>query len=238
MHMSMLQVENIDVSYGEVQALWDVSFQVNQGEVVTLIGSNGAGKTTTLKTISGLLRPRRGSLRLDGERLDMLPPHEIVDRGIAHIPEGRRLWPGLSVMETLELGAYISRSHTDKQSTLEWIFALFPRLAERKQQSAETLSGGEQQMLAIARGLLSQPKLLMLDEPSLGLAPVLVEQLFEVIGEINKRGVTILLVEQNVVHALALANRAYVLETGRVVKSGPAADLLNDPQVMQAYLGM
>lgn len=234
----MLRVENINVFYGEVQALWDVSFEVNQGEIVTLVGSNGAGKTTSLKTISGLLTPRGGSIQFEGARLDQVAAHRVVDLGIAHIPEGRRLWTGLNVMETLELGAYIQRAKSEKKATLEWVFQMFPRLAERKAQSAETLSGGEQQMLAIARGLLSKPKLLMLDEPSLGLAPVLVEQVFEVIQEINKRGVTILLVEQNVNHALAIANRAYVLETGRVIKSGKSDELLNDAQVKNAYLGL
>jgi len=234
----MLRVENINVFYGEVQALWDVSFEVNQGEIVTLVGSNGAGKTTSLKTISGLLTPRGGAIQFEGVRLDQVAAHRVVDLGIAHIPEGRRLWTGLNVMETLDLGAYIQRAKSEKQATLNWVFEMFPRLAERKAQSAETLSGGEQQMLAIARGLLSKPKLLMLDEPSLGLAPVLVEQVFEVIQEINKRGVTILLVEQNVNHALAIANRGYVLETGRVIKSGKSDELLNDPQVKNAYLGL
>lgn len=234
----MLRVDSINVFYGEVQALWDVSLEVNQGEIVTLVGSNGAGKTTSIKAISGLLALRSGAIQFEGTRLDRIEAHRIVDLGIAHIPEGRRLWAGLSVMETLELGAYIQRAKSEKQSTLDWVFAMFPRLAERKSQSAETLSGGEQQMLAIARGLLSKPKLLMLDEPSLGLAPVLVEQVFEVIQEINQRGVTILLVEQNVNHALAIANRGYVLETGRVIKSGNSVELLSDPQVKNAYLGL
>ena len=234
----MLRVESINVFYGEVQALWDVSFEVNAGEIVTLVGSNGAGKTTSLKSISGLLTPRGGAIQFDGARLDTVAAHRVVDLGIAHIPEGRRLWTGLSVMETLDLGAYIQRAKSEKKETIDWVFTLFPRLAERKSQSAETLSGGEQQMLAIARGLLSKPKLLMLDEPSLGLAPVLVEQVFEVIQEINQRGVTILLVEQNVNHALAIANRGYVLETGRVIKSGKSDELLNDPQVKNAYLGL
>ncbi len=234
----MLRVNSINVFYGQVQALWDVSFEVNEGEIVTLVGSNGAGKTTTLKTISGLLPSRGGSIQFNGSRLDQIPAHQIVELGIAHIPEGRRLWAGLSVMETLELGAYIRRAKKGKKESIDWVFTLFPRLAERKSQSAETLSGGEQQMLAIARGLLSEPKLLMLDEPSLGLAPILVEQLFEVIQEINKRGVTILLVEQNVQHAVSIANRAYVLETGRVIKSGKSEELLNDPEVKNAYLGL
>ncbi len=234
----MLHVDSINVFYGEVQALWNVSFRVNEGEIVTLVGSNGAGKTTTLKTISGLLPARGGSILFEGSRLDQTPAHQIVELGIAHIPEGRRLWAGLNVMETLELGAYTQRAKQGKQESIDWVFSLFPRLAERKSQSAETLSGGEQQMLAIARGLLSKPKLLMLDEPSLGLAPILVEQLFEVIQEINQRGVTILLVEQNVQHAVSVANRAYILETGRVIKEGKSEELLNDPQVKNAYLGL
>ncbi len=234
----MLKVEGIDVFYSEVQALWDVSFEVGAGEIVTLVGSNGAGKTTTLKTISGLLTPRRGAITFNNARLDSVPAHRVVELGIAHIPEGRRLWPGLSVLETLELGAYATRARSEKKHTLEWVLSIFPRLGERMSQAAQTLSGGEQQMLAIARGLLSRPDLLMLDEPSLGLAPLLVEQVFQVIQEINQRGVTILLVEQNVHHALAIAKHAYILETGRVVKAGRGQDLLNDQQVKSAYLGL
>ncbi len=234
----MLRIEAINVFYSQVQALWDVSFQVNEGEIVTLVGSNGAGKTTTLKTISGLLRPRAGAIHFDGARLDQIPAHQVVELGIAHVPEGRRLWAGLSVEETLDLGAYPQRARADKKDTLDYIFALFPRLAERKHQAADTLSGGEQQMLAIARGLLSRPKLLMLDEPSLGLAPVLVEAVFEIVQRVNTEGVTVLLVEQNVHHALAIANRAYVLETGRVVKAGLSQALLDDAEVKSAYLGL
>ncbi len=234
----MLRVDNLSVYYGEVPALWDVSFEVPDGQIVTLVGSNGAGKTTCLKTISGVLAPRAGSIDLDGTRIDRMPAHRVVELGVGHVPEGRRLWTGLTVRDTLELGAYLRRTQADKAQTLAWIFELFPRLADRLHQSAETLSGGEQQMLAIARGLLTQPRLLMLDEPSLGLAPVLVEQVFEAIRQINQRGVTILLVEQNVYHALAIAHRGYVLETGRVVKSGASQDLLNDPQVKTAYLGL
>ena len=234
----MLRVEGIDVFYGEVQALWGVSFEVAEGEIVTLVGSNGAGKTTTLKTISGLLTPRAGAIYFNDTRLDAVPAYGVVELGIAHIPEGRRLWPGLSVLETLELGAYTRRARKEKRQTLEWVLGIFPRLAERLSQAAQTLSGGEQQMLAIARALLSRPKLLMLDEPSLGLAPLLVEQIFRVILEINRQGVTILLVEQNVHHTLAIAKRGYILETGSVVKAGPGRDLLNDPQVKSAYLGL
>jgi len=234
---NMLEVNKINVFYGQAQALWDVSFQVKEGEIVTLVGSNGAGKTTTLKTISGLLSPASGQLVFNGQRMDRLSPHRIVELGIAQIPEGRRLWPDMSVMENLELGAYIKRARGGLVQGLQEVYQLFPRLAERKNQLAGTLSGGEQQMLAIARGVLSQPKLLMLDEPSLGLAPVLVEEVFRVIHEINKRGVTILLVEQNVFHALELASRAYVLETGRVILEGSGRHLLRDQHVKTAYLG-
>ena len=234
----MLRVQGIDVFYGEVQALWSVSFEVGEGEIVTLVGSNGAGKTTALKTISGLLTPRGGAIYFNDTRLDAVAAHRVVELGIAHIPEGRRLWPGLSVLETLELGAYTRRARKEKRQTLDWVLGIFPRLAERLSQAAQTLSGGEQQMLAIARALLSRPKLLMLDEPSLGLAPLLVEQIFRVILEINRQGMTVLLVEQNVHHALAIAQRGYILETGNVVKAGRGQDLLNDPQVKSAYLGL
>jgi branched-chain amino acid transport system ATP-binding protein len=234
----MLRIEGIDVFYGEVQALWDVSFEVGAGEIVTLVGSNGAGKTTALKTISGLLTPRGGAIYFNDTRLDAVAAHRVVELGIAHIPEGRRLWPGLSVLETLELGAYTRRARAEKKHTLEWVLSIFPRLAERLSQAAQTLSGGEQQMLAIGRALLSRPTLLMLDEPSLGLAPLLVEQIFQVVREINRQGVTVLLVEQNVHHALAIAKRGYILETGKVVKAGRGEDLLNDPQIKSAYLGL
>ena len=234
----MLRVEGIDVFYGEVQALWGVSFEVGEGEIVTLVGSNGAGMTTALKTISGLLTPRGGAIYFNDTRLDAVAAYRVVELGIAHIPEGRRLWPGMSVLETLELGAYTRRARAEKTRTLEWVLTVFPRLAERLSQAAHTLSGGEQQMLAIARALLSRPTLLMLDEPSLGLAPLLVEQIFQVIREINRQGVTVLLVEQNVHHALAIAKRGYILETGHVVKAGRGEDLLNDPQIKSAYLGL
>ncbi|MBU6361357.1 MAG: ABC transporter ATP-binding protein [Chloroflexota bacterium] len=234
----MLTVNNINVFYGSVQALWDVSFEVKQGEIVTLVGSNGAGKTTSIKTISGLLSPQSGSITLNGERLDKAPAHKIVDMGIAQVPEGRRLWAGMSVRDTLELGTYLPRARADKAKNIEWVLSLFPRLKERLSQAADTMSGGEQQMLAISRALLSKPKLLMLDEPSLGLAPVIVENVFDVIRQINQQGMTILLVEQNVNHALNLSTRAYVLETGHVVKSGNSVDLMNDPQVKSAYLGL
>jgi len=233
----MLQVNKINVFYGEAQALWDVSFTVNRGEIVTLVGSNGAGKSTTLKCISGLVPPRSGEITLEGTRIDRLPAYRLVELGIAQIPEGRRLWPGLTVRENLELGAYTRAARAVRQQTMEWVFSLFPRLKERSSQQAGTLSGGEQQMLAIGRGLLSRPKLLMLDEPSLGLAPLLVDEVFRVIRLINQQGVTILLVEQNVNHALAICDRGYVLETGRVVLAGSGSELLANQYVKTAYLG-
>ncbi len=233
----MLDVKNIDVYYGDAQALWDVSFSVNQGEIVTLVGSNGAGKSTTLKAISGLVPPSSGEILLEGNRIDRAPAHRIVEMGIAQIPEGRRLWPGLSVQENLELGAYIQAARAVRGETMEWVFQLFPLLRERRSQLAGTLSGGEQQMLAIGRGLLSRPKLLILDEPSLGLAPLLVDEVFETIQKINGEGMTILLVEQNVNHALAISSRGYVLETGRIVISGSGKELLADDHVKTAYLG-
>jgi len=233
----MLDVKHIDVYYGDAQALWDVSFSVKQGEIVTLVGSNGAGKSTTLKAISGLVPPSSGEILLEGNRIDRTPAHRIVELGIAQIPEGRRLWPGLSVQENLELGAYIPAARAMRAETMEWVFQLFPLLRKRQTQLAGTLSGGEQQMLAIGRGLLSRPKLLILDEPSLGLAPLLVGEVFETIQKINGEGVTILLVEQNVNLALAISNRGYVMETGRIVISGSGKELLADDHVKTAYLG-
>ncbi len=234
----MLSVQHLRVFYGDVPALWDVSFEVRAGELVTLVGSNGAGKTTTLRTISGVLRPAGGRITFEGRDITRHPPHAIVALGIGHIPEGRRLWPGMTVLENLELGGYPAAARPRMRETLEWVFTLFPRLAERTRQLAGTLSGGEQQMLAIGRALMGQPKLLMLDEPSLGLAPQLVADLFWVIQEINNRGVTVLLVEQNVHQALEIAQRAYVLETGRIAGKGPARDLLADPAIKEAYLGL
>ena len=234
----MLEVENINVFYGDAQALWDVSFTVNQGEIVTLVGSNGAGKSTTLKAISGLVPPLTGEIRFEGTCIDRVPAYRIVEMGIAHIPEGRRLWPGLTVGENLELGAYIKAVRSLREETVEWVFKLFPRLKERLNQLAGTLSGGEQQMLAIGRGLLSKPKLLILDEPSLGLAPLLVDEVLETIQKINGKGVTILLIEQNVNRALTISTRCYVLELGRIVLSGSGQDLLTDERVKTAYLGL
>ena len=233
----MLDVKNIDVYYDDAQALWDVSFSVNQGEIVTLVGSNGAGKSTILKAVSGLVPPSSGEIRLEGSRIERAPAHRIVEMGIAQIPEGRRLWPGLSVQENLELGAYTKAARAVRWESMERVFNLFPLLRNRKSQLAGTLSGGEQQMLAIGRGLLSRPKLLILDEPSLGLAPLLVDEVFQTIQKINDEGMTILLVEQNVNYALAISNRGYVLETGRIVISGSGKELLDDEHVKTAYLG-
>ena len=234
----MLEVRELQVYYGDVQALWDVTFDVQPREIVTLVGSNGAGKTTTLKTISGLLRPAAGHVRLEGQDLAALAPHDIVARGIAQIPEGRRLWPHMTVLENLELGAYTAEARPRRDETLEWTFALFPRLRERQAQLAGTLSGGEQQMVAIARGLMCRPRLLMLDEPSLGLAPLLVEEVFRILREINGQGVTVLLVEQNLRQALEVAHRAFVLETGRVTLSGHSRDVLANAHIRAAYLGL
>jgi branched-chain amino acid transport system ATP-binding protein len=234
----MLEVENINVLYGDAQALWNVSFTVNQGEIVTLVGSNGAGKSTALKAISGLVPPATGEIRFEKARIDRVPAYRIVEMGIAHIPEGRRLWSGLSVRENLELGAYTKAARSMRERTMEWVLKLFPRLEERMNQLAGTLSGGEQQMLAIGRGLLSKPKLLIFDEPSLGLAPLLVDEVMETIQKINREGVTILLIEQNVNRALTISTRCYVLELGRIALSGTGEDLLADERVKTAYLGL
>ena len=232
----MLEVQDLHVYYGEIHALKGVSLDVGKGEIVALLGNNGAGKTTTLKTLSGLLPARSGSVRLEGETLLGVPPHAIVLRGIAHVPEGRRIFNRLTVLENLEMGAY-ARADAGIGQDLERVFVLFPRLKERRAQVAGTLSGGEQQMLAIARALMAAPRILLLDEPSMGLAPVLVEQIFETIQDINRHGTTILLVEQNAAMALSIAHRGYVLETGAIVLSGTAADLQENPEVRRAYLG-
>jgi branched-chain amino acid transport system ATP-binding protein len=233
----MLKVENVSVAYGDVSALTDVSLEVGEGEVVSLIGANGAGKTTLLETLAGLNHPRNGSIRLHGENL-ILPPHEIVERGVSLVPEGRRLWPRMTVRENLELGTYSARARPHRRESAEWILRLFPRLRERQRQLAGTLSGGEQQMAAIARALMSRPRLLLLDEPSLGLAPRVVQEVFDVVAEISKQGVTILLVEQNLHQALARSERGYVLETGRIVREGRSADLAADESIRSAYLGL
>jgi branched-chain amino acid transport system ATP-binding protein len=234
----VLRVEGIDVFYRDAQVLWDVSFEVKSGEIAALIGANGSGKSTILATVSGLLRPGRGSVTFDGTALHTRPPHETVALGIAHVPEGRGLFPEMTVRENLLLGALAPEAKTRRPETLEKVFTLFPRLRERERQPAGTLSGGEQQMAAIGRGLMSKPRLLLLDEPSLGLAPLLVAEIFRVIREIHDEGVTVLLVEQNVFRTLSIADRAWVLENGRIVLSGTGAGLLADDHVRKAYLGM
>lgn len=235
--MAMLEVNGIEVYYGMIQALKGISFQVEQGEVIALIGANGAGKTTTLHTITGLLTPKKGTVTFEGKDITHVPAHKIVSMGIAHVPEGRRVFADLSVYQNLRMGAYTRKDKTEIETTLAAVYKRFPRLEERKNQRAGTLSGGEQQMLAIGRALMGQPKLLLLDEPSLGLAPLLVKSIFETIRAINQSGVTILIVEQNARAALKLATRGYVLELGRVVMEDTAAHLLANPSIQEAYLG-
>jgi len=235
---SMLRTENLEVAYGKIQALWGVTFAVPQGEIVALVGANGAGKTTALKAVSGLHRPKGGAIYLGEERLDRRSPAEIVGLGVVHVPEGRKLFPEMTVLDNLLMGGYARGARAHRGRRLEEVFGIFPRLRERRGQLAGTLSGGEQQMVAIGRGLMAGPKVLMLDEPSLGLAPIMVEEMFQVIGEINRTGVTVLLVEQNTEHALALAHRGFVLESGRVVLAGTGKELLANEQVRQAYLGI
>jgi branched-chain amino acid transport system ATP-binding protein len=234
----MLQVQSISVFHDEIQALWNITFEVQNGTITALVGSNGAGKTTLLSTIAGLLSPREGNLFFKGFDLKSHEPHQRVELGISLIPEGRRLFPFLTVHENLEIGAYSKRSRLRISENLHWIYELFPRLFERRRQMAGTLSGGEQQMLAIGRGLMSRPELLMLDEPSLGLAPLFVLKIFELIQEINQEGLTVLLVEQNVQTTLRIAKLAYVLETGKIVLEGPGSKLLNDDYIKKAYLGI
>jgi branched-chain amino acid transport system ATP-binding protein len=233
----MLSIDHLQASYGKVQTLWDIAFEVPKGEIVALIGANGAGKTTTLKVLSGLLKPQSGTIMLDGEHLEGCSPPDIVRRGIVHVPEGRGLFPDMTVFDNLLMGAYGTPA-AGRSDRMEKVFAIFPRVKERQQQLAGTLSGGEQQMVAIGRGLMADPKLLMLDEPSLGLAPLMVEEVFRVIREIRALGVTVLLVEQNTQHALAIASRGYVLEAGRVVLSGSGQELLTHKEVRRAYLGL
>jgi branched-chain amino acid transport system ATP-binding protein len=234
---AMLEVRDLHVSYGQIEAVKGISFTVDEGEVVTLIGGNGAGKTTTLRTLSGLLRPTKGSVHLRGERIDAVPAHEIVNRGIAQSPEGRRIFPRMTIGENLELGAF-SRSDRDGiVADIQRVYELFPVLGERRKQSAGTLSGGEQQMLAMGRALMSRPKLLMLDEPSMGLSPIMMQRIFETVSELKSQGTTILLVEQNAQSALALADRGYVIETGRIVLEGTGHELLGNEEVRKAYLG-
>ena len=233
---TLLKVEGINVYYGAIHAIKDISFQVNQGEIVTLIGANGAGKTTTLQTVSGLLRSKTGSILFDGQDINTVSTDKLVGRGLAQVPEGRRVFLQMSVEENLEMGAY-TQPPAGVPRDLEMVYDLYPRLKERRSQVAGTLSGGEQQMLAMGRALMSHPKLLMLDEPSMGLAPILVEQIFDIIQDLNRKGSTILLVEQNAQMALSVAHRGYVMETGKIVATGSGAELIESPEIKRAYLG-
>ncbi len=233
----MLEVKNLCVNYGAIKALHGISFDVNQGEIITLIGSNGAGKTTTLHSISNIIKKQKGTIIFNGDDITNLGADKIVAKNLIQVPEGRRVFANLSVLENLQLGAYLRKDKAGIEKDIEHVFTLFPRLEERIKQAAGTLSGGEQQMLAMGRALMSQPKLLLLDEPSMGLAPILVDEIFEIIKRINADGTTILLVEQNAFKALSIADRAYVLETGEIIKSGNATELLNDDSVKKAYLG-
>ncbi|MFP4441391.1 MAG: ABC transporter ATP-binding protein [Chloroflexaceae bacterium] len=237
--MALLELNNVHTYYGHIHALKGISVTVEQGEIVTLIGSNGAGKSTTLRTISGLLMPRHGQVMLAGKRIDRVPPHDIVHMGISQSPEGRRIFPNLSVMENLELGAYIHSAYSlEFEDDLDRVLTMFPRLRERIRQKGGTLSGGEQQMLAIGRALMSRPRVLLLDEPSMGLAPVIVEQIFEIIQDINRQGTTILLVEQNALMSLSIAHRGYVLQSGEIVLEDSARNLQENETVQKAYLGV
>ncbi|MBN2123423.1 MAG: ABC transporter ATP-binding protein [Deltaproteobacteria bacterium] len=234
----MLKVNGIDVYYGDLQVLWDVTFRVAEKEILVLIGANGAGKSTTIRTISSLLTPRRGTIEFGSVRLDQLPAHRIIEQGIVHVPEGRRLFSDMSVEENLIMGTLYGEAKTKRLETIAYVFELFPRLKERRKQLAGTLSGGEQQMLAVGRGLMSLPTLMMFDEPSLGLAPILVQEIFDIVKKINQEGVTVLLVEQNVKQTLAMCTRAYVLENGRVVLEGAGQELMDNEHVKEAYLGI
>ena len=235
--MAMLSVNNLQVHYGMIQAIKDVSFEVNEGEVIALIGANGAGKTTILHTVSGLLQPTKGSIIFEGQDITKVPAHKIVSLGMAHVPEGRRVFAQLTVLENLKLGAYTRKDKNEMEETLQMIYKRFPRLEERKNQIAGTLSGGEQQMLAMGRALMSHPKIILMDEPSMGLSPIFVEEVFKIIRDISAEGVTVLLVEQNAKKALNIADRAYVLETGNIILQGDAKKLMNDESVKKAYLG-
>ncbi|MFM8278778.1 MAG: ABC transporter ATP-binding protein [Candidatus Limnocylindrus sp.] len=236
--MALLELRDVHSYYGNIHALKGVTLSVEEGEIVTLIGSNGAGKTTTLKTISGLIKPREGQIRLAGREIQALPPHEIVALGVGHSPEGRRVFRKMSVEENLEMGAYLRKPGPDVRADLERVLTLFPRLRERLSQKAGTMSGGEQQMLAMGRALMTKPKVLLLDEPSMGLSPILVEQIFEIIQEINRSGTTVLLVEQNAMMALGIARRGYIIQTGEVTLEDSAAELAKNPKVKEAYLGV
>ena len=235
--MAMLSVNNLQVHYGMIQAIKDVSFEVNEGEVIALIGANGAGKTTILHTVSGLLQPTKGNVIFEGQDISKIPAHKIVSLGMAHVPEGRRVFAQLTVLENLKLGAYTRKDKNEMEETLKMIYKRFPRLEERKNQIAGTLSGGEQQMLAMGRALMSHPKIILMDEPSMGLSPIFVEEVFKIIRDISAEGVTVLLVEQNAKKALNIADRAYVLETGNIILQGDAKKLMNDESVKKAYLG-
>ena len=235
--MSMLKVDNLSVHYGMIQAVRDVSFEVNEGEVVSLIGANGAGKTTILRTLSGLVRPSAGKIEFLGKEIQKLPAQKIVAGGLSQVPEGRHVFPGLTVMENLEMGAFLKKNREENQANLKKVFSRFPRLEERKNQDAATLSGGEQQMLAMGRALMSTPKLLLLDEPSMGLAPIFIQEIFDIIQDIQKQGTTVLLIEQNANKALAISDRGYVLETGKIVLSGTGKELAASDEVRKAYLG-
>ncbi|MBI5656316.1 MAG: ABC transporter ATP-binding protein [Geobacter sp.] len=234
----MLKLDKLNFSYGDLKVLWDIDLEVNKGEIVTVVGANGAGKSTTLKNISRLVAWESGSITFDGADLAKLEPHQVVEMGIVHVPEGRKIFPEMTVVENLRMGSFIKSARPDREANIDKVFSLFPRLKEREKQLGGTMSGGEQQMLAIARGLMANPKVLLLDEPSLGLAPLLVKFIFDIIQEINRQGVTVLLVEQNVYQSLRIAHRAYVLETGRVVLTGTGEALLNDDHVKKAFLGM
>lgn len=235
--MAMLEVKDLEVYYGVIQAIKGVSFEVNKGEVIALIGANGAGKTTILHTITGLLSPKKGSVIYEGTDVTKIPAHKIVSLGMAHVPEGRRVFADLSVYENLKMGAYTRKDKREVEESLDRVYTRFPRLKERKNQMAGTLSGGEQQMLAMGRALMSKPKIILMDEPSMGLSPILVNEIFDIIQEVSKSGTTVLLVEQNAKKALSIADRAYVLETGNIVLEGKAEDLLNDDSIKKAYLG-
>lgn len=235
--MAMLEVKDLEVYYGMIQAIKGVSFEVNQGEVIALIGANGAGKTTILHTITGLMAPKKGSVLFEGKDITKIPAHKIVSLGMAHVPEGRRVFADLSVYENLKMGAYTRKDKEEIEKSLDRVYERFPRLKERKNQLAGTLSGGEQQMLAMGRALMSQPKIILMDEPSMGLSPILVNEIFDIIQEVSKSGTTVLLVEQNAKKALSIADRAYVLETGKIVLDGKAETLLNDDSIKKAYLG-
>ena len=235
--MAMLEIKDLEVYYGVIQAIKGISFEVNKGEVIALIGANGAGKTTILHTITGLLSPKKGSVMYEGTDITKIPAHKIVSLGMAHVPEGRRVFADLSVYENLKMGAYTRKDKNEVEETLERVYERFPRLKERKNQMAGTLSGGEQQMLAMGRALMSKTKIILMDEPSMGLSPILVNEIFDIIQEVSKSGTTVLLVEQNAKKALSIADRAYVLETGKIVLEGKAEDLLNDDSIKKAYLG-